>query len=167
MSFKDQHPEMQHLVRELNILRAHNLKPQTPQDQLLLFAEASLVCSVLERFLRILPEVGATDNDTLSNLLEKAFSKKRKVLSLPNFKEQDFLKIIRELRNGIDHSNYEQLASSAGYSSIVDYFQKQFASDIELITRAVNCFMVQIDNDTGLHSPVFDFLINRTPMPPV
>ena len=84
MSFKEQFRDFQELVREHRLLRAHNkgFSPETPQDKLLLFAEGAVVLMILERFLRILPGVEARDEDTLYNLLEKAVSKKRRVLEI-------------------------------------------------------------------------------------
>jgi hypothetical protein len=50
-SFKDENRAMQELVRELGLIRAHNLgfKEGDPHDRLLLFAEAALTCLTMER----------------------------------------------------------------------------------------------------------------------
>lgn len=75
-TFKEQNREFQELVRELFYVRKHNLaiKPGDPQDELLMFAEAALVLTAMERFLRIILRGEATDSDTLPNLLERATS---------------------------------------------------------------------------------------------
>ena len=82
MTFKDQHPELQHLVREHRLLRANNLSVHEgdAQDRLLLFAEGAIVLMLLERFVRAVV-TDATDTDTLFNLLERAV--RRNLLRLP------------------------------------------------------------------------------------
>lgn len=72
-TFRERHPEIQQLVRELHLLRTHNLKFKVgdPQYGLLLFAEAALVVLVLERFVRAVLD-DAQDNDTIYSLLQRA-----------------------------------------------------------------------------------------------
>jgi len=157
--FKDEHREMQELVRELEILRNHNLKFKSgdPQINLLLFSEATMTCVVLERFLRILPQVKATESDTLSNLLDKAFSDKRDILYLlPQINKEDFKKLVRGLRNGIVHGNFEQLAKDANLSSIEEYFKSgKFAQNVELLYKVVVYVIHQINPETGKKDEVF------------
>src|SRR5712692_5647388 len=54
-TFKDENRALQELARELTLLRAHNLqfKEGDPQDKILMFAEAALVCLTLEHFVRV------------------------------------------------------------------------------------------------------------------
>jgi hypothetical protein len=74
MTFKDENLAMQHLARELMLIREHNkrFKEGDPQDTLMLHAEAGLVCMALEHFVRVLLGPDALDKDTMKNLLEKA-----------------------------------------------------------------------------------------------
>ena len=119
MSFKEQNREIQELVRELGVVRDHNLqfKAGDPQDRLLLFAEAALVFLALERFARaVLRDVN--DGDTLFNLLERAVS--RKLLALSG---GTTVRSICDMRNALLHGNYEQAARKAGCSSTAAYFK--------------------------------------------
>lgn len=136
------------------LLREHNLsiKDGESQQRLLLFAEAAIVLMALERFLRILPGVGATDSDTLPNLLEKATSQSRKVLSLPAADREDAIRRIKSVRNTILHGNFEQAARGAGLNSKEEYFKKQFASEVEALYEITDGLVRQIDPATG--SPV-------------
>ncbi len=54
-TFQDENRALQELARELTLLRAHNLqfKEGDPQDKILMFAEAALVCLTLEHFVRV------------------------------------------------------------------------------------------------------------------
>jgi hypothetical protein len=55
MTFKDENRALQEMVRELLLVRDHNLqfKEGDPQRTLLMFAETGLVFMVLEHFLRV------------------------------------------------------------------------------------------------------------------
>ncbi len=81
-TFKDENRALQDLARELTLRRAHNLqfKEGDPQDKILMFAEAALVCLTLEHFVRTLVGDDATDRDTLHSLLTKAVEKKQVIL---------------------------------------------------------------------------------------
>jgi len=148
-SFRDRHPEFQHLVRELQLVRAHNLqfKDGDAQDQILLFAEAALVCLALERFARAVLGSDATDRDTLPNLLEKAVSKK--LLSVPWQDQADGIRRIKNVRNTILHGNYEQAARDAGCASASDYFKTQFAGEIDQMYQLTDFIVKQVDPETG------------------
>ena len=147
-SFRDQHLDLQHLVRELRVLRNHNLKFKegAPQDTMLMFAEAALVVLVLERFVRVL--LGdATDRETLHNLLERAVS--RRLIRLPWDDQQEGIKKIVGVRNTMLHGNYEQAAREAGCSKVPEYFKTQFAGEVERLYLITNEVFTQIDPETG------------------
>jgi hypothetical protein len=143
MAFKDNFKDLYHLMREHTLLRAHNTTPGQPQDRLLMFAEGALVLMLLERFLRIVPEVEATDEDTLGKLLKKAVEKK--VLVIPPEHRKGMLSI----RNTILHGNFEQAAREAKTSSVEEYFKSQYASEIEAMYKIVVGLFDQINPATG------------------
>lgn len=148
-SFRDRHPEFQQLVRELTLVRAHNLKFKDgdPQDTLLLFSEAALVCLALERFVRAVLGSDATDKDTLPNLLEKAVSKK--LFRVPWDDQAEGIRRIKDVRNTMLHGNYEQAAREANCASVADYFKTQFASEAEHMFKLTDFIVAQIDPATG------------------
>lgn len=152
MTFKDRYLDLQHLVRELQVLRQHNLqfKEGDPQDGLLLSAEAALVLLVLERFIRAVLGGETTDRDTLHSLLQKATSKKRgPLLILLWDDQQDGIRRICAVRNTLLHGNYEQAAREAGCATVADYFKTQFAGEIEAMYKVVDDLFKQIDPETG------------------
>src|SRR6185295_14587800 len=65
--FKDRNRELQELAREAFILRVHNRQFEQGelQDKLLMFAEGAMILVCMERFLRALLGVKATNADTL------------------------------------------------------------------------------------------------------
>lgn len=73
-AFKERHPEFQEFAREIAILLRHNRGVFDGQSTLpaRLFPQLALAFVALERFLRILPGVQASANDTLYNLLQRA-----------------------------------------------------------------------------------------------
>lgn len=149
-SFKVQNRAFQELARELVFVRNHNrqFKEGDSQASLLMFSEASLAVLALERFLRILPGVEATDTDTLPNLLEKATSESRKVIELPASDRADAIKRINSVRKTIQHANYEQAARECGLT-VAEYFKTQFTPEIEAIYRITDSIVRQIDPETG------------------
>jgi len=161
MIFKDKYREIQEIVRELTKIRAHNqqFKEGDPQDNLFMFAEASLCFLALERFLRILPDLNATEQDTLRNLLERATSRRLGLLQFldlnsnqPITDEQRRQQVIDEVtavRNTLQHGNYEQAAVQAGVESVAEYFRTQFASEIETTFQIISRLFNQIDSNTG------------------
>jgi hypothetical protein len=148
-SFRDRHPEVQHLVRELELVRAHNLqiKDGDAQSQLLLFAEAALVCLALERFARAVLGADATDRDTLPNLLQKAVS--RKLFLVPWEDQEDGIRRIKNVRNTILHANYEQAARDAGCANAGEYFRTTFAAEVDLMHQIADHILKQVDPETG------------------
>lgn len=117
-----------------------------PHDQL---TAACLV--LLERFLRILPALGATDQDTLPNLLERATGRNLRLVATPSGEDgrAKTLEKVRALRNAFLHGNYEQAVALAGLSSVADYFGQQYAKDVEWLFAFTNNVMSQIDAETG------------------
>jgi hypothetical protein len=101
----------------------------------------------LERFIRIVLGVDATENDTLHSLLEKAIGKK--LIKLPYAVQSDGIKKVTNVRNTLLHGNYEQAARGAGCSYIFEYFRKDFASEIERMFEVLEYVMKQIDQKTG------------------
>lgn len=148
-TFKEQNVEFQHLVRELMLLRKHNraFKPEDPQDDLLLFAEAALVLVVLERFLRMLLGRSA-EKQTLFSLLEMATSPKRGLLKLFG-KEKGAIRTITDVRNALMHGDYEKAAKESGSTTVADYFKTQFASEVEALFWITDGLIKQIDHNTG------------------
>ena len=148
-TFRDRHREIQELVRELAVVRNHNLqfKEGDPQDTMLLFAEAALVLIVLERFVRAVLGPEATDTDTIYNLLEKAVSKR--LLTVPWNDQQDGIRRMKNVRNTLLHGNYEQAAHQTGCKSVQEYFNVRFASEVETLTHVLENLMRQIDPATG------------------
>ena len=148
-SFKDRYRDFQELVRELNVVRTHNLrfKAGDPQETLLLMSEAALILVVLERFLRMIVPDGSED-DTLRNLLEKATSRTRRLLILPGDRDTVIGQMV-DIRNTLLHGNYEQAATQSGCSNVEEYFRTQFAPEVEGMYRLVNLMVAQIDVETG------------------
>ena len=151
-TFKEQNRELQELVRELFLIRNHNLafKPGEPLDKILLFAEAALVLIAMERFLRIILPGEATDADTLPNLLEKATSKRIDLIRFHASTDRaDAIRRIKDVRNSLLHGNYEQAARQAGCANTLEYFQEQFTPEVEKLCQILDGMMKQIDVETG------------------
>ena len=153
MTFKDRHPEIQHLVREHKRLRDHNLRFNEggSEEHMLLFAEGALIVLLFERFIRaVLGD--ATDRETFRPLLGRAVS--RKLVSLPWLNQMEGIEKVSAIRNTLLHGNYEQAAQQSGCSSVSEYFGTQYASEIEAMCKIVDHIFKQIDPATG-------FAINR------
>ncbi len=148
-TFKDENRALQELARELAVLRQHNLqfKEGDPQHTLLMFAEAAVVCMTMEHFVRIVLGATAPADATLFNLLQVAVS--RGLLRVPWDDQQDGIKKIVAVRNSLLHGNHAQAARGAGCASVADYFNTQFASEIETMTKVTDFIMRQIDPVTG------------------
>jgi hypothetical protein len=149
-SFKGQHLEFQHLVRELLLLRQHNFRcaEERTYDQLLHFAEGALVLIALERFVRIVLGSDASESDTIYNLLEEAVS--RQLLILPWDDQADGIRKVKDVRNSLLHGNYEQAAREAECASVEEFFRlSRFISEVEALTGVLNHFVQQIDPNTG------------------
>jgi len=148
--FKDRHPELQHLVRELLQVRQHNLDcAQRGRPELLLhFAEGALLLIALERFVRIVLGSEAKDEDTLFNLLQKATS--RHILTLPWDDQAEGIRKLKAFRNAVMHGNYEQAASISGAASSEEFFRSsQYISEVETLFKVVDYLLRQIDITTG------------------
>ena len=149
MTFKDENLDLQHLVRELRVLRDHNrsFKEGDPQDTLLHVAEGAMALIVIERFLRAVLHDEATDTMTLFNLLERAMS--RKLVRLPWDDQKIGIKMLTDVRNTILHGNFEQAARLAGCASVPEFFRTQFAGEIEQLHQIAADLFRQIDPITG------------------
>ena len=149
MTFKDENRALSEMIRELMWLRSHNVqfKEGDPQHDILMFAEAALTCLTLEHFVRIVLGAEAGDGDTLHPLLTKAIAKGLIRVPWPN--QQEGIQRIRRVRNTLLHANYAQAAAQAGCSSVREYFQKQFASEIEALYIITDFVVRQIDPATG------------------
>lgn len=147
--FKDENRALQELVRELRLVRNHNLtfKDGDNLAEVLLFAEAGLVCMTFEHFVRVVVGNDGPANATLYNLLEIAVSKD--LIRLPWDDQQDGIKKVCAVRNSILHGNYAQAAREAGKASVAEYFKTVFASEIEVMYAVVDDLMKQIDVNTG------------------
>lgn len=149
MTFRERYLDLQHLIRELMLVRSHNLqfKEGDPQDRMLLFAEGALVVIVLERFVRAVLGDEASETETLHNLLQKAVAKG--LLRVPWDDQQDGIRRMCAIRNTILHGNYEQAARQAGCATVVDYFRQQLTPEVEKMFHIVDDLMKQIDSATG------------------
>lgn len=158
-SFKDQNKDLQYLIRDMLSLRKYNdqqAKNGTP-DNAMLFAEATVLCVAFERFLRIVPamKLKIKDGNTLSDLLNHAFSGKKPVFKpIHTAPMEDFKRAIREVRNGILHGLFDDLAEpylKAGkISSTEEYFKNgHFTRDIEIIFQAFDRLIKRVDSETG------------------
>jgi hypothetical protein len=150
LSFRDENRAMVELARELDLLRKHNrkFKPGDPQGNLLVFAEAALVCLVLEHFVRVVVGTLAPAKTELFNLLQLAVS--RGLIRLPWDDQEDGIRKVCAVRNTLLHGNYAQAAREAGCPSVEDYFKSQFASEVEGLFKVTDYVMRQIDHMTGL-----------------
>ena len=151
-TFKDENRALQELVRELTLIRGHNLRfgPTDPQRNLLLFAEGALVCLTMEHYVRIV--VGdALPGAKLFNLLQ--YSVSHALLSVPWDDQQEGIRKICEVRNTLLHGNYAQAARKAGCQSVEEYFQKQYASQVEAMFKITDHIMRQVDVRTGKTVP--------------
>jgi hypothetical protein len=149
-AFNARHGEFPELLRELLLLRAHNKQFRTGDSQatLLLFSEASMVLVALERWLRMVLRCPHDDERTLFNLLEDATANRWQLL--PYMDRVDAIKRVSQVRNTIQHANYEQAAQEAGLAHYRDWFRDQFASEIESLFRLLWRLIKQIDPTTGL-----------------
>jgi hypothetical protein len=129
-TFIDDHPEMQHLVRELMMLRKHNQRSDVTQNELLLYAEGAVAYVALERLLRILPAVKGSKGDTLTHLLRKAHDNGVIVIRTTNL--QKAVNKIAKVRDTTLHANYEQAAAQAGMD-VPNYFKTQYTPEIDRI----------------------------------
>ena len=144
MSFKEKNRLIQEYVRQLSVLRAHNLSFSRHDSQAtyLPLAEASHLICTLEAFVRILPDLEAMNSQTLNPILQFAIA--RNVLKIH---PEDF-KFITDFRNRVLHGNILQIASEQKLT-IEEYCKNQFLRDIEKMTHLVSGIFSQIDPETG------------------
>jgi hypothetical protein len=156
-TFKEQHEELQHIIRELVCVRRHNQTFRTgdPQENLLHFAEGLLVLLALERFLRAILTPEANETHTLPNLLEMATSAKRKLLTIPgSWTRAQAIAAITQVRNTLMHGNYEKAASGAGSPNVRGYFTSgTYISEVEQLFQFLDALVKQIDPVTGRPRP--------------
>lgn len=146
-SFKDRHLDLRYLLTELAAIRRHN-QSTPPGPGSFYFAEGALVLLALERFLRLVLGPDATDTDTIFNLLQKAFSKDRRLLVPPGDRAVVVAQI-NKVRRTLAHANYEQAAREAGCADVRQYFQDEYLGEIEMLYKILDDFVKQIDPETG------------------
>lgn len=126
--------------------------PPTPDGGFRQFAEAALVLTTLERFLRVVVDRTGKEHDgvTLYNLLEQATSKKKNLITYPaGSNRASVTERITLLRNTMLHGNYEQLAAHEKCADVPEFFQTSFLPAVEEIYRLTEHLMKQIDVRTG------------------
>jgi hypothetical protein len=157
-TFRDQYLDLQYLIKNMIDLRQYNdQQAQSGNNHnCLLFAEAATLCVAFERFLRVLPAIKAKQGETLSNFIERALPAKKKPLfksPYPNIPNTRIVKVVRDIRNGILHGLYEELAAEykhKGVSNTTDYFSGgYFTQDMQIIFEVFNSFISQVDATTG------------------
>ena len=133
---------------ELLQIRAHNesVKQGTGEDKPLIFAEAALVMMTLERFLRTLPGVNATDGHKLLNLLNSAVGKG--LLTIPGGDVEGTIKLINRIRNATLHGNFEQSARDCEMT-VQAYLTHVFPKEVLVLNRIMNNLLNQIEPETG------------------
>jgi hypothetical protein len=147
-TFRDDHREIQELVRELVVLREHNLqfKPGESAETLLLFSEAAIVLVAIERFVRaVLGD--AQDHETNYHLLQRAVCKG--LLRVPWDNQEEGIRKIKEVRNTLLHGNYEKAARDSGCANVTEYFLTTFAGEVEDLFKVAQALFKQIDPVTG------------------
>jgi len=149
-TFREQNRDFSELLRELMLLRDHNLQftKDLPQNRLLLFAEAAIVCVALERFLRMLLDGKASDSDTLEDLLKMAVEDK--LIELPFDDQTAAARSIAKVRNTLMHGNYMQAARQLNLKTKEEYFRGPFIVEIEQLEKILEDLCKQIDPITGL-----------------
>jgi hypothetical protein len=136
------HPDLRRLLEELVLLREHNKQFQRPHPTMLLFAEASVSLVALERILRLaVPNAG---QQTLHPLLTQGIKQRLFKLPWDDDKQEDAIRMVCNVRNTLQHGNYEQAAQQAN-KSFEDYFRHDFAGEVEAIGRLVFNLVEQLD----------------------
>jgi hypothetical protein len=148
MTFKDENRALQELARELSTLRAYNKAKAAKKDfsHLLMFAEGALTCLTLEHFVRVVV-AQALDGANLFSLLE--FAVARGLIQLPWADQKEGIKKVCAVRNTLLHGNFKQAAQEAKCASIQEYFQNQYAGEVEQMFNIADHVMKQIDISTG------------------
>jgi hypothetical protein len=155
-SFRDQHLELQYLIQDCRTLRLFNNAQAAAgtNKNCMLFAEAAVLCVALERFLRIIPVMLATDSDTIYNLLDRALTKNNPIFKPIHTDHNNLVRVINDIRNGIMHGNFEKLAKFYIDKKLIqntdDYFYKAyFTQDIQIIYDAFILLIQQVDINNG------------------
>jgi len=133
------------MIRELNLLRKHNISKKKKQTKLLLLAEGSLTLIALERFLRMFLN-NYSSNNTLYNLLELSIKNGITINAIENKKA---IKSLTNIRNTIMHANYEQAIADIPYETVEEYFKYEYIAEIEFIYNLLNNIVKQVDINTG------------------
>lgn len=124
------HPDVLQLLTELTILRERNKKYKSFHPSILLFSECAVALVTFERLVRLaVPDAGKM---TLWPLLEKGVS--LGIIELPYDDQQRGIKEICDVSNSLLHGNYEQAGVQIN-STARDYFQRQFASEVEALGK--------------------------------
>lgn len=104
-----------------------------------MFAEAAVVCMTMEH---LREDRARVDGSRVSHaLIQMAVS--RGLIKMPWDDQQDGIKEIVAVRNSLLHGNYAQAAREAKCGSVADYFRKQFASEVEAMTKVIDFIMRQ------------------------
>jgi hypothetical protein len=155
-TFKDKYKDIQYLIRDMQLLRKYNDLQATNKtlNNCLLFAEATTTILAFERFLRILPAMNARHTETLSNFMDRALAKKKPLFKTPilNIPNKRIISVVREIRNGVMHGNFDQLAIHYAHKirNREEYFSMGcFTQDIQIIYDVFNSFINQVDARTG------------------
>ena len=136
-------------------MREHNLEIAKTHGKwvpgYLFFAEGLLVLLAVERFLRVILSVKASDGDTLPNLLEKATSTHLNLLTLPPWwTREQTIKAMKDVRNALMHGNYEQAAKQSGSQHPRAYFgSSTYINEVDTLYKILDGFCRQIDPKTG------------------
>jgi hypothetical protein len=148
-SFREQFQDFGELAREFILLKSHNLKyaNDLPQNKLLLFSEASLVCVALERFFRMILGDSARDSHTLAMLIQNAV--RQKLVVLPFDDPATAVTSIAKVRNTLLHGNFEQAAKQLNLKSKEEYFRGPFIKEVEQLGVLLDDLCKQINPDTG------------------
>jgi hypothetical protein len=140
-SFREQHPDFEELLCEIDCVRAHNFEIERGASRLhpLRVAEGAVIVLALERFLRIVLADRATGSDTLHNLLEKAASGERPMI----LRDEVMIKLLTAVRNATMHGNFEQGAANYKHKfpertamperTVTDYLRTSFGNDAAVI----------------------------------
>lgn len=155
-TFKELNRPLQEMVRELALVRRHNLGFKDGDDLsgVLMFAEGGLVCMVFEHFVRMVVYTNHPDappNMQLRGLLDYAVA--RGLFTLPFPSQEDGKQAVCAHRNALLHGNFSQAAVQSGCATIEEYFKTRYAPEMEAMTKVLDFIMVQIDPATGRRRP--------------
>ena len=151
MNFKEKYRDFQELVRELIFIRNHNISStnNNSSSSFIFFAEGALILLVLERFLRIIPQLMARDEESLTKLLNRAVT--QNILTLPTNPENNeaLIKSISTFRNNLFHGLFEKSATRSGHLTKEEFFKKVYLLEIHKLYDITNFLVGQINPITG------------------